>query len=546
LRGRGMGRRGIIYSIISASQKEARRSAAARAKAEREAERLVRKQQQNLKKLSVALEKEKKNIYIEERLAEVKDLNNDLSEKIYRLENILTKGFENSSPLNFSKMKIKSDIPKYDPGSLLEVKPQPSLNDYLPKNPNSLMGLFKSVRSKHEDAIENAKNNFERAMEEYSKQERDRTAALEDYKRNYQIRLDKIVDETNRINSEIDKFEIDVRKGEPIALAHYFTLILERGEYPEDFPDEKKIAFLPESKQLIIEMDLPTIDVIPKIKTYTYIKSEDKLKETALPGKQIKTLYSFIIPSIALRVLTEIFNSDVHKHVETIVYNGYVNTINKANGKIVRPCLVTLRVTRDIFNSINIRNVDPIYCLKSLNASISKDPSELIPVRPVLEFNMVDPRFVEEADVLSTLDKRPNLMDLTPKEFESLITNLFEKMGLETRLTVPSRDGGVDCVAFDPRPIFGGKVVIQAKRYKNTVGVSAVRDLFGTMQNEGASKGILVTTSGYGKASFEFAEGKPIELLSGSNLLYLLSEYAKIDAKIVPPDDWRDPDPDKY
>ena len=45
------------------------------------------------------------------------------------------------------------------------------------------------------------------------------------------------------------------------------------------------------------------------------------------------------------------------------------------------------------------------------------------------------------------------------------------------------------------------EVIIQAKRYKNTVGVSAVRDLFGTMQNEGASKGILVTTSGYGKSS---------------------------------------------
>ena len=72
----------------------------------------------------------------------------------------------------------------------------------------------------------------------------------------------------------------------------------------------------------------------------------------------------------------------------------------------------------------------------------------------------------------------------------------------ETKLTQASRDGGVDCVAYDNRPILGGKVVIQAKRYKNTVGVSAVRDLFGTMQNEGASKGILVTTSGYGRSSF--------------------------------------------
>src|SRR6266702_5905959 len=107
-----------------------------------------------------------------------------------------------------------------------------------------------------------------------------------------------------------------------------------------------------------------------------------------------------------------------------------------------------------------------------------------------------------------------------------------------------SRDGGVDCVAYDTRPICGGKVVIQAKRYKHTVGVSAVRDLFGTLQNEGASKGILVTTSGYGKSSFEFAAGKPLELLSGTHLLYLLSEHAGVEAKIEMPENWQDPLPD--
>jgi restriction system protein len=61
------------------------------------------------------------------------------------------------------------------------------------------------------------------------------------------------------------------------------------------------------------------------------------------------------------------------------------------------------------------------------------------------------------------------------------------------------------------------------------------------MQNEGASKGILVTTSGYGKSSFTFADGKPLELLSGTHLLYLLAEHAGIEARIEPPDDWVDP-----
>jgi restriction system protein len=92
---------------------------------------------------------------------------------------------------------------------------------------------------------------------------------------------------------------------------------------------------------------------------------------------------------------------------------------------------------------------------------------------------------------------------------------------------------GGDVLAFDTRPVIGGKVVIQAKRYKNTVGVSAVRDLFGTMMNEGASKGILVTTSSYGRDAYDFASGKPIELIDGGGLLYLLETFAGVRARIV-------------
>ena len=87
----------------------------------------------------------------------------------------------------------------------------------------------------------------------------------------------------------------------------------------------------------------------------------------------------------------------------------------------------------------------------------------------------------------------------------------------------------------------GGKVVIQAKRYRNTVGVHFVRDMYGTLVNEGASKGILVTTSSFGSASEDFAADKPIELIDGANLLFLLKEHAGIEAKIVVPDDWEDP-----
>ena len=89
-------------------------------------------------------------------------------------------------------------------------------------------------------------------------------------------------------------------------------------------------------------------------------------------------------------------------------------------------------------------------------------------------------------------------------------------------------------MAFDPDPIRGGKIVIQAKRYTGTVGVSFVRDLYGTVLNEGATKGILVTTSHYGPDAYEFARGKPLTLLDGGNLLHLLEKHghkARIDVK---------------
>ena len=55
------------------------------------------------------------------------------------------------------------------------------------------------------------------------------------------------------------------------------------------------------------------------------------------------------------------------------------------------------------------------------------------------------------------------------------------------------------------------------------------------MMNEGANKGILVTTSGYGPDAFDFSKDKPIELIDGGGLLYLLQEHGT-QARIVFPE----------
>jgi restriction system protein len=346
-----------------------------------------------------------------------------------------------------------------------------------------------------------------------------------------------------RQNAEVDALKRDYEAGAKVAVQQYCEAVLSSLSNPEGWPDSFMIAFVPESKQVVVEYDFPGFDIITEVASYRYVRSKKEIATTHRSEADRRGLYATMIAQATLRVIYVLFNADYAGQVESIVFNGHVDAVDQATGHQIHPCLVTLRTTRAVFSELDLMRVDAETCLRGLNAAVSKRPTELAPVKPVLEFSMVDPRFVQEEEILSGLDNRTNLMSLNPREFESLITNLFTKMGLETRQTRPSRDGGVDCVAYDPRPIFGGKVVIQAKRYKNTVGVSAVRDLYGTTQNEGASKGILVTTSGFGRASFEFANGKPLELLDGSNLLYLLAEHAGIEAKIEIPEDWKDPSP---
>ena len=541
-----MARRGFVSTLnrisremersARASQRAYESEQRAQIRAIREAERAERAYQRTL----IADQKENKRLHVESQMEDAQSQNQELEEQVQALGKILAEGIRRNSVLDFENLRTKPTYKPLDLGNLSLTEDPPRWDDYAPAKPKGMSNLLPWVRKKHAEEESLARQRFEAEAQARVSRNAVRQTEVEKRREAHERVVEKAKREADEHNHQVEQLEAAFRVADPNAIASYFATVLESSPYPDGFPLATNAEYQAESKQLIVAYDLPEYDeIVPALKSVRYVKTE-----SARPESQRRAMYADAVAQTTLRSLHEIFASDTAGYVETVVFNGYVDTIDRGNGKPIRPCIITVRTAREIFLDMDLANVEPLACLKSLNASVSKSAAELAPVRPVLELNMTDPRFVQEGDVLAKLDQRPNLMDLTPGEFESLITNLFTTMGLESRQTQASRDGGVDCVAFDPRPIFGGKVVIQAKRYKNTVGVSAVRDLFGTMQNEGASKGILVATSGYGKAAFEFANGKPIELLAGSNLLYLLKEHANIDAKIVMPESWKDIAPD--
>jgi restriction system protein len=193
---------------------------------------------------------------------------------------------------------------------------------------------------------------------------------------------------------------------------------------------------------------------------------------------------------------------------------------------------------------LNLVHVSPKEVIRGLKGVTAGPLIMLAPVKPIMELNRDDDRFVESKEVLDQLGPEDNLAAMEWESFEHLVRELFEKefaqSGGEVRVTQASRDRGVDAIAFDPDPIRGGKFIIQAKRYNVVVPVSAVRDLYGTMIAEGATKGILVTTSHYGRDSREFAKDKPVTLIDGANLVHMFQKHGRnVQIEMLPKGDPR-------
>lgn len=337
-------------------------------------------------------------------------------------------------------------------------------------------------------------------------------------------------------NRKVDEHRNQWQAGETNAVEAYCDIVLSQSSYDECCPQEFELEYNRQNRMLVVDYQLPAPDALPTLSEVKYVISRKEFTEKNLPVARQRKMYDSLLYQIALRTLHELFEADTVNALDAVVFNGFVTSIDKGTGKQTTACVLSVQAPLDEFEALNLEHVEPKACFRRLKGVGSTKLHSITPVPPLQTLSRDDSRFVADQAVIEALDEGDNLAAMDWEEFEHLIREVFSKEfsgeGGEVKVTRASRDGGVDAVAFDPDPIRGGKIVIQAKRYTNTVGVAAVRDLYGTVMNEGAIKGILVTTSSYGPDAYAFASDKPITLLDGSHLLHLLGRHghkAKID-----------------
>jgi hypothetical protein len=132
--------------------------------------------------------------------------------------------------------------------------------------------------------------------------------------------------------------------------------------------------------------------------------------------------------------------------------------------------------------------------------------------------------------LISLIKDHPGLIfNITPRQFEELIAEVFHARGFEVELTQPTRDGGRDIIALFETLNVRSKYLIECKRYSTTnkITLSVVQRLYGVKMAESANKAILATTSSFTRDALAFASNHiwDLDLKPYDDIMRWIKEY---------------------
>ncbi|MEU5419677.1 restriction endonuclease [Streptomyces sp. NPDC020667] len=491
---RSNGLMGIWAEAQRQQQREREAAHRERIQAQREQER----QQRAYERETARLDREQRAAYRQRREAEALRRTEELEGRVAELTGLLAAGCA-APAFTPAALRRPEEVDPFQPGHLAHPVAMPDPGQY----------RF-------------ARQQFERDWQAAQAAEAQQQQQLAAYRQQYDQWAAGQLAEIRRYNAGVAEMTEALRERDPDAVVDYFSAALYASSaWPQEFPHQIAAAYDPGARQLVLTTELPGYDIVPEAKAVRYMPTADQDKETARPAAQRRALYRDVLAQCLLLTVRELFAADGFGALESVALNGFVDDHDPVTGRRAQIVLATVAVSRQVFEGLHLAQVSAVDCLvDGLGGQLSARPDQLAAVRPGRMPDEVGRSVVSHGG-----GDDPDLFEMDPIEFEELVAQLFRARGMRAVMTTRSNDGGVDVEALDPDPISGGRIIVQVKRYRKTVPPTAVRDLYGTVQGAGANKGVLVTTSGFGPGSYTFANGKPLTLVSGEELVGLLGRH---------------------
>ena len=218
---------------------------------------------------------------------------------------------------------------------------------------------------------------------------------------------------------------------------------------------------------------------------------------------------------------------------------------------------VSDNVIEDILKSIDINNITPRQitekvishqdCIKELLNNLEENsyqlytygkglsivhPQIVIPECKKIQLpNEIkkDVQIVTESLWDQIANKPEILYSITSRQFEEVVCELFERQGYNVKLTKQTRDGGKDMIILNKSNLGDFIIYAECKKRapKHPIGVKIVRELYGVVEQDKATAGLIITTSAFTKDAVDFRnkiKGR-MNFIDYTELLKQISEF---------------------
>ncbi|RIK35826.1 MAG: restriction endonuclease, partial [Chloroflexi bacterium] len=222
-------------------------------------------------------EKEDKQRYLEARQEETDQLNQELQTQISALQSILAHTLSVDDTISFDSLRIVEPYqPVPIPQSLTLAPPAPQRDHYIGKvKPPTLMESALRMKGRYQRELQAAESQYEAARRAHEQSEQERRTRLRELQVQDEADQYAYQKRVHQRNQEVDELKQGYAAGDIASVIAYNVLVLERSQYPDGFPQEFRLAYEPDPKELVIEYELPGLDAIPEVAEYKYTRTKD-------------------------------------------------------------------------------------------------------------------------------------------------------------------------------------------------------------------------------------------------------------------------------
>ena len=118
---------------------------------------------------------------------------------------------------------------------------------------------------------------------------------------------------------------------------------------------------------------------------------------------------------------------------------------------------------------------------------------------------------------------------MTGRQFEEYVGTLFVSQGYGVKYTSTTGDYGADLILKKGQDV----IVVQAKRYQQTVGVKAVQEVIPSMKMYHATAAWVITNSTYTKQALTLAKSNQVRMIDRDELMRISIETKEGTSKKI-------------